>query len=100
MAAISPDTIDPGAAGGYAHLYSGARHLRLPFTTQTVANNDTFTPQNVSGAGREVVIHAAAWEPEAADDEVAVVVDATNTTVTFTTAEATATGYLHLWVNG
>ena len=64
MAAITPDTVDPGvvANGGEPGEVQGLRHQVVSFITQTIDNTDTWTLD-----GEQVVVRMA-WEGEVTAD--------------------------------
>lgn len=96
MAAINPDGIVTGtapgtdAAGGFARIDTGLKHVAIPFLSQLVDSGDTYTP------GAEIGIATVAWEPETTADEVAVTTD--GTIVTFNAAVGNLNGTLHMWI--
>ena len=92
MAAITPDSM-VGSRTESSETFGDAVHLRLPFQTQTVGTLDSYTLD-----GTDVVISAAAWEPNGVTDRVSVTASATNAVI-LSADSAGAQGYLHIWIN-
>ncbi len=98
MTEATRDTIDPGAAGGFGALYTGAKHLRIPFITNTVDPTSSETFSLDTGSSSDGAIVMAAWEPVNTSDPAAVTIGGNRRQITFTGATSGINGYLHIWM--
>ena len=96
MAEVTPDSVSPDVVGGFGLPYSGAKHLRLHFQTNTFDGGDSYVYE---GEGKIVGV---AWETAATSFPCSAILagaDPTGKTVLFTSGTTNLIGHLHLWVS-
>ena len=99
MAEKTPDSFSTDAAAGFGlDMDNTLTHIRLPYITENIDNNDTFTI-GTSATAPDVIIKYHAWEASTTNDIVSTLL-VSSKQIGFGTASSNNNGYLHLWISG